>query len=318
MSTPLSTDPHAAHRYGGCRTGRPPAAAPTTVDVAAVARRAGPIDPDPAVVTVLDTLSRDAYLADVVTLAAHPTRRSESAGFDAAATWAAEQLEAAGYAVSTQPVPRGGGHCRNVIGERPGGGAAPREIVLVTAHLDSINLDGPTEPAPGADDNASGSAGVLALARALAGHPAAADLQFILFGGEEQGLFGSRRYVAALPPQERARVRAVINMDMIGCRNVPEPGVLLEGAAVSQDVLDGLARAAAIYTDLAVQVSLDPADSDHVPFIDAGLPAVLTIEAADRTNPRPHTSDDTVDTVDADLALAILRMNLAYLLGVLG
>ena len=323
-----------SHRHGGCRTGRPPAA-PVTVE-AAVARRAAASEPDPAVLALLDTLSRDAFLADVATLAAHPTRRSESAGFDEAATWAAGRLEQAGYAVSTQPVPRGGGRCRNVIGDRPGGifteepppggvgssdmrgGGEPRDVVLVTAHLDSINLTGPAEPAPGADDNASGSAGVLALARALGDHPTALDLRMILFGGEEEGLFGSLRYVAALPADERARVRAVVNMDMIGCRNTPDAGVLLEGAAVSQDVLDGLARAAATYTDLAVQVSLDPFNSDHVPFIDAGIPAVLTIEAADATNPRPHTADDTVDTVDADLAGQILRMNLAYLVEVLG
>jgi Zn-dependent M28 family amino/carboxypeptidase len=316
MSTPSPTTPATTHRHGGCRTGRPPAA--VAVDAAVVqARRAAPVDPDPAVLALLDTLSRDAFLADLATLAAHPTRRSESAGFDAAATWAADRLERAGYAVTTQAVPRGGGRCRNVIGDRPG--ATPSAgVVLVTAHLDSINLDGPAEPAPGADDNASGSAGVLALAGALAGHPAALDLRMILFGGEEEGLFGSLAYVAALPPQERARIRAVVNMDMIGCRNTPAAGVLLEGAAVSQDVLDGLARAAATYTDLAVEVSLNPFNSDHVPFIDAGLPAVLTIEAADGTNPRPHTAADTVDTVDADLALAILRMNLAYLVEVLG
>jgi Zn-dependent M28 family amino/carboxypeptidase len=107
-------------------------------------------------------------------------------------------------------------------------------------------------------------------------------------------------------------------MDMIGCRNGAEPGVLLEGAAVAQDVLDGLARAAATYTALQVRTSLHPFNSDHVPFLDAGIPAVLTIEADDETNLRPHTAADTVDTIDADLALAILRMNLAYLLDALG
>jgi Zn-dependent M28 family amino/carboxypeptidase len=318
VSTTFPTDP-AAHRHGGCRTGRPPGARPVTVDAAvARARRLGPAEPDPAVLALLDTLSRDAFLADVATLAAHPTRRSGSAGFDEATRWAGDQLGGAGYAVSTQAVPRGGDRCRNVLADRPGGGAAPRGVVLVTAHLDSVNLAGPAEPAPGADDNASGSAGVLALARALADHPAARDLRMILFGGEEQGLLGSLEHVAALSPEERAGIVAVVNMDMIGGRNTPEAGVLLEGAAVSQDVLDGLARAAATYTRLGVQVSLDPFNSDHVPFLDAGIPAVLTIEAADGTNPRPHTADDTVDAVDPDLALAILRMNLAYLVGVLG
>jgi Zn-dependent M28 family amino/carboxypeptidase len=315
---PSPSDPSAAvgpHRIGGCRTGRPPS----------LGRLAGPVRSavpagvqDPEVLTRLDALSRDAFLADLRTLAAHPTRRSDSADFDEVAGWVAAQLEQAGYAVSTQPVPRGGGRCRNVIGDRAGAGSAPRDVVLVTAHLDSINLSGPTKPAPGADDNASGSAGVLALARALGDHAAALDLRMILFGGEEEGLFGSLQYVAELPQAERTRIRAVVNMDMIGCRNTPAPGVLLEGAAVSDAVLDGLARAAATYTALAVDISRNPFNSDHVPFIDAGIPAVLTIEAADGTNPRPHTAADTVDTVDADLAMAILRMNLAYLVEVVG
>ena len=282
-----------------------------------------PGEPAAAVVAALDTLDPGRFLADVRTLAAHPTRRSDSDGFDAAATWAAGELAQAGYAVSTQPVPRGGGRCRNVVGDRPGTGpvpdaTGPRGVVLVTAHLDSINLSGAAEPAPGADDNGSGSAGLLALARALAGRPAALDLRVILFGGEEEGLFGSSTYVAALPDPERARIRAVVNMDMIGCRNGGEPGVLLESAPVAQGVLDGLARAAATYTQLQVRTSLHPFNSDHVPFLDAGLPAVLTIEADDEANPRPHTAGDTVDTIDPDLATAILRMNLAYLVEVLG
>ena len=314
-ATPVvPTTPTVPHRHGGCRTGhRPPVPRPPVSAPSPAAR----VAPDPDVVTLLGTLSRDAFLADLETLAAHHTRRSESTGFDEVAAWAQAALADAGYTVTTQPVPRGGGHCRNVIADRPGSGAEPRDVVLVTAHLDSINLSGPAEPAPGADDNGSGSAGLLALARALAGRPAERDLRLILFGGEEEGLFGSMTYVAALPDDERARIRAVLNMDMIGGRNTREPGVLLEGAAVSQDVIDALARAAATYTDLAVTTSLHPFNSDHVPFIDAGIPAVLTIEADDSANTRPHTANDTVDMVDPDLAVEILRMNLAHLVEVL-
>ena len=87
---------------------------------------------------------------------------------------------------------------RNVIADRSGQGpSGERQVVLVTAHLDSINLSGgASAPAPGADDNGSGSAGVLEMARVLAGGAARHDLRLILFGGEEQGLFGSERYVA--------------------------------------------------------------------------------------------------------------------------
>ena len=136
MSPSSPPDPH---RHGGCRTGhRPPgavtAAAPVTERLAQ----------DPDVVALLGTLSREAFLADLATITAHRTRRSSSAGFDEAATWAAAELERVGYAVSTQAVPRGGGRCRNVIADRPGTGTEPRDVVLVTAHLDSINLsEGP-------------------------------------------------------------------------------------------------------------------------------------------------------------------------------
>jgi hypothetical protein len=280
------------------------AAPPTTVEPPGLV--------PPEVQQCVDALSPEDFAAHLQSLTAHRTRHSGSEGFDAVAVWAAERLAAAGFAVRTQAVPDGGPRCRNVVGDRPGGGPAPRDVVLVTAHLDSINLRGADAPAPGADDNASGSAGVLALAEALRDHATTLDLRLILFGGEEQGLFGSRRYVADLPGPERARIRAVVNMDMIASRNVPAPGVLLEGAAVSSHVLDDLARAAATFTDLAVTVSFSPANSDHVPFIRSGIPAVLTIEGADGTNERVHTAADTLEFIDRDLAVDILRMNVAY------
>ena len=191
--------------------------------------------------------------------------------------------------------------------------------MLVTAHLDSINVrDGATAPAPGADDNGSGAAGVLTVARALRDHPGARDLRLILFGGEEQGLFGSRHYVAELDQAARERIHSVVNMDMIACRNTPAPTVLLEGSAASQFVLEELAAAAQAHTGLTVQTSLLPFNSDHVPFLDAGIPAVLTIEGADGANDRIHTAGDTLEHIDHDLALEILRMNVAYLVQALG
>ncbi len=266
----------------------------------------------------VDALDPDSFAADLRTMTDHATRHSASEGFDAVATWAAQRLESEGCRVSTQEVPAGGGRCRNVIGDRPGRGPEPRDVVLVTAHLDSVNRRGPDRPAPGADDNASGSAGVIAVAHATARHPAALDLRFILFGGEEQGLFGSRRYVESLPGEERARIRAVVNMDMIGVRNTSAPGVLLEGAAVSAEVMNALARAAAAHTGLLVTTGFNPANSDHVPFIRAGIPAVLTIEGEDGANTAVHTEDDVLGSVDPGLALSILRMNVAFVAETLG
>ncbi|VEI50407.1 M28 family metallopeptidase [Kocuria rosea] len=263
-------------------------------------------------------VSRDAFAADLRALAEFPTRHSTSPEFRTALDWAKGVFSGLGFATRTQTVALHGGSTQNLVAERPGRGGDGR-AVLVTAHLDSINVrDGAAAPAPGADDNGSGAAGVLAVARALRAHPGARDLRLILFGGEEQGLFGSRHYVAELDQAARDRIHAVLNMDMIACRNTPAPTVLLEGAAASQAVLEELAAAAQAHTGLTVQTSLMPFNSDHVPFLDGGIPAVLTIEGADGANDRIHTAGDTLEHVDHDLALEILRMNVAYLVQALG
>jgi hypothetical protein len=300
--------------HGTCWSIRP---LPAGADI--VARvRATPGARQPPIRACVDALSPAVFRADLETLVAHTTRYSTSPGFAAALRWADDQLSAAGYHTQTQPVPVDGATSHNLIADRPGTGPEPRDVVLVTAHLDSINLrGGPSALAPGADDNASGSAGLLSIARALAGTTTRLDLRFILFGGEEEGLYGSKEYVRRLPVAERDRIHAVINMDMIGHSNTAAPEVLLEGAAVSATVLDDLATAAATYTTLAVTRSYSPYNSDHVPFIEAGIPAVLTIEGADSANTAIHSEADTIDTVDTDLALEILRMNTAFTAGVL-
>ena len=274
---------------------------------------------DPAVQALVDALARPSLEAALAHLGSFRTRLSTSPEYRTASSWAKQQLLASGYGVSFQTITVNGKPSRNLIANQQGLASAPRGLVVVTAHLDSINLaGGPTAAAPGADDNGSGAAGVLEMARVLASHPAQHDLRFILFGGEEQGLFGSRRYVDTLAARERARIRAVLNMDMIGSLNSDRRTVLLEGAPVAQTVMDDLAAAASTYTTLVIERSLNPFASDHVPFIEAGVPAVLTIEGADNANSRIHSSRDTLADIDYEFALEILRMNVAFVAGALG
>lgn len=270
------------------------------------------------VTDVVDALDPQRVTADLEHLVGLGTRHSLSAGFVAAADWVQQRLEDLGFSVTRPGVPVGSGQSANVIGDRRGTAAEPRRVVVITAHLDSVNLaGGPSAAAPGADDNASGSVGALELARVMSGMSYANDLRVILFGGEEQGLFGSRRYVAALPADERSRIKAVLNMDMIGTLS-GLPSVLLEGAALSQGIIDDLAAAAASYTTLRVTTSLNPFASDHVPFIDAGIPAVLTIEGNDSANTHIHTADDTLAHVTVEYLTQILRMNAAAVANWLG
>jgi hypothetical protein len=76
--------------------------------------------------------------------------------------------------------------------------------------------------------------------------------------------------------------------------------------------MNGLKQAAATYTRLTVETSLNPFASDHVPFINKNIPAVLTIEGADNTNSRIHSGNGTIDHIKSDLAIEILRMNVAF------
>jgi Zn-dependent M28 family amino/carboxypeptidase len=158
----------------------------------------------------------------------------------------------------------------------------------------------------------------LTLAHVLKEYSGLHDLRLILFGGEEQGLLGSSQYVEDLSNRERSRISAIINMDMIASLNTPFPTVMLEGAPVSQSIIAELEDAATDFSLLTVQTSLRPFGSDHVPFIRAGLPAVLTIEGTDSANQTIHTAEDTLSRVSLDLVMEILRMNLGFIANKLG
>jgi Peptidase family M28 len=287
------------------------------VDV--VRRPSTPPSIEPRIKKLVDAVSRTNFAATLSELASYPTRHSLSGHFQDAAKRTRDRLQLMGYEVRLQDVALPGGKSLNIVADKKGSADGKRSLTLVTAHLDSVNhpadpsQEDPTAPAPGADDNGSGSAGVIEIARLFRDRPITQDLRLILFGGEEQGLCGSREYLKQLPAAERARIKAVVNMDMIAVLNTTSPTVLLEGGdPFSKDLVAGLASAAHAYTRLEVNTAWDPHDSDHEPFISAGLPAVLTIEGGDEANANIHNAKDTLDRINYDLGLEIVRMNTAF------
>ncbi|MDP1582507.1 MAG: M20/M25/M40 family metallo-hydrolase, partial [Bradyrhizobium sp.] len=278
----------------------------------------GERQPDEGIAALAAMVSQSRFADTLSRLTAFRTRHSLTAEFSAAADLCKDMLEALGCTVSKRPIAVGSGTSFNIVADKPGFGVN-RRLVLVTAHLDSVNsAGGIAAAAPGADDNGSGAAGVLEIARILTAQAAEHDLRLILFGGEEQGLHGSQQYVASLSQADRGRIDSIINMDMIGTLNTQALTVLLEGASVSQALMNDLIAAAADYTSLTVQTSLNPFASDHVPFIQASLPALLTIEGADTANHNVHTANDTLDKIHYGLAAEILKMNVAVVARQLG
>lgn len=288
---------------------------PAPEDVTLVRRQRGvPGVVAPALPADADRVDIARWQADLQHLVDFGTRHSRKPGLAQAAEWARGQLAAAGWQAQVEPFSMGGAQVPNVVARLHAGDDRP--IVVVGAHLDSINYRNSND-APGADDNASGSAGVLELARVLAAarpEDPGVELRVLLFGGEEQGLRGSRALVRRWQSSgELSRVKAMVNLDMIGFDEGGPLEVLLETEPHGQAELDRMA-ALAEATDLVVSTTTDAWGSDHVPFLDAGVPAILPIEGEYDDNPHDHTGHDDVEHVNPALAHQILRLVTAYVL----
>jgi len=197
------------------------------------------------------------------------------------------------------------------LAARVAGNGAVSGVFLVTAHYDAIasrtpgwNANWRTLPAPGADDNATGVAALMEAARVLSGHDLPFDVMFVLFSGEELGLLGSRAFVDALPAIDPGRIIGVLNCDMIGYPLAGQPAGTVVSNPASEWLSDMIAQAAGENDPsfpLAV-VSPGPSNSDHAPFWEASIPAVMFIEPLKENmligSPYYHTLADTLGNVD--------------------
>ncbi|MFI4898359.1 MAG: M28 family metallopeptidase, partial [Phycisphaerales bacterium JB059] len=167
------------------------------------------------------------------------------------------------HTISDGPVP-----CYNVVAEITGV-EKPDEVVIVSAHLDS--WDGPGSQ--GAIDNGTGVSVVMEAARILAkaGARPKRTIRFILWTGEEQGLLGSRGYVASLSQEELDKISAVF---------VDDGGTNYEGGLPAADyMVDYLAAATApingrVFSDTAYEAALaddDPSNDFHAGFMDVNI-----------------------------------------------
>ncbi len=261
------------------------------------------------------------WSADVDSLVAFGTRNSRTQKVWDAAEWAKTRLTELGYATSVESFSWWGGQAPNVVARLfPGAEGEERPILLVGAHIDSINM-GNQNVAPGADDNASGAAGILEVARVLAQlvqEDPGVEIRMALFSGEEQGLYGSKAMVKTMQQNgELSRVVQMINMDMIGFDQGNGLDVTLESKAFNQSGLDRMAVLAATYTDLDVVITTNAWGSDHVPFLSKGVPAILPIEGEYDDNPHDHTGHDLATHLNPDLAKGILQLVVASVLDAL-
>jgi uncharacterized repeat protein (TIGR01451 family) len=226
------------------------------------------------------------------------------------------RMEALGLNVRCQNFSLGTTSQCNIEGTLNGWGPGSDDVYIAGAHYDSTSNDR-YNVAPGADDNASGAAAVLEVARVLSQHRFKHTLRFVAFAAEEQGLIGSY-YYAAEARLAGANIGGVINHDMIAWdANDDEVMEVHVGTRSGSQALGAaFLDAMSLYSiPLAPQTVTSGATtrSDHARFWDQGYPALLAIEDFQDFNPYYHSTDDTLDKLDLPYAQKFVQTTVATL-----
>jgi len=252
-------------------------------------------------------------LEHVDAMESYGPRRSGSAAERAAADYILEELRKTGYDAHTDSfdLPKGR-HSLNVRATLHGTG--PQTLIL-GAHMDS------KAPSPGANDNLSGCAVLLEVARVLAEDGGAASVEFVFFGGEEMvdgnpdhHHYGSRAFVSGMSHAELASTAGMISVDMVGHGSYFAVRSMRRGPQSLQTMV--LARAQD--AGLPAKAVRDPGKygwSDHEPFELAGIPATW-IEW--RQDPSYHSRGDTGSRLMAKRIQASGEFIADYLRGLSG
>jgi hypothetical protein len=199
----------------------------------------------------------------------------------------------------------GNNRARNVLAKIEGTDPVlKRQAVVIGAHLDHLGFRRGLVH-PGADDNASGSAVVLEVARTLAasGFRPRRTIVFALWCGEENGHFGSRQFTAS--PTDgltMGRVVAYINMDMVGLGTKIDANGARDFPVIfslmTRDQLPDVARL--IRPDVS-----GPGGSDYAPFLAHGVDAVALLASGGEGHPDYHDSADTAEKIQPALLASV-------------
>lgn len=281
----------------------------------------------------LEPVRRAAVERDVAALVGVRHAAVRPQGLEDAERYLRSEYERAGFSVRLQPVSYARRSANNVLAERVG--ADPSRVVLATAHYDTVALS------PGADDNASGVAVTLAIARAASRVRTSATVRLVNFAFEEDGLRGSAAYVDSLGEGELRALLGVYNFDMVGytrseagSQRYPEElrfalgsgerqprdrgdfvGVV--GLGAEGELLEVLRAARAYEPALRVEWLQLPSfvrpwagdldRGDHASFWDARVPAVMIGDTGDFRNPHYHRASDALATLDLAFLARVAR-----------
>jgi hypothetical protein len=312
---------------------------PLLLDLRAPADRAAALPPlvlpPPKALAELPPVFSTEKMREIVSFLASGEREGRVPGSPGLAA-AADRLEKELKAIGLAPGGEGGSYRQrftlekgpdgkpvelvNLIGVLPGTKPEWKEqAVLVSAHYDHLGLGWPDAHAgdagklhPGADDNASGVAVLLELARAMAeGEKPQRSVVFALFSGEEAGLRGSKAYAAKPPRYALADTIGVINIDTVG--RLGDRKVTVLGTSTASE-WPHIFRGAGFVTGVEGQYPPTGWEaSDQATFIEKGRPAVQLFSGPHTDYHRPSDTADKLDLPGMVKVAAFTREAVAYL-----
>ncbi len=249
-----------------------------------------PKDADSIITTYVAQVIADSIIADIQHMEDYGSRIYDSPEAIEAQDWIKAQLE--NYGLEVELTYAGVDGAKNVIAVQPGL-VYPDQYIVVGGHFDSTSWSG---DAPGADDNASGTAGVMEIARILSQYEFNYSIIYCAWSAEEIGLYGSAAWASNASAQ---------NMDIQGYLNLDMIGYLQEGSEYHTDVMapssaqplvDFYETIVNLYVDdfAVYEGSMTGGDSDHTSFNNNGYMGIFPFEDSDNYSPYIHTDEDLI------------------------
>jgi hypothetical protein len=282
---------------------------------------------DQSIKDTVNLVSDSNIEASINALTNFHNRHSKSSNIDQVANWLYNKLKNLEYSdVRFHKYSQDGYNLKNVICNREG---SDNSYILLSAHYDTIlkaNQEDITSRAPGANDNASGVAALLEIARIVSALDLKRTVRFAFFSGEEQGLWGSTHYAQHVK-NGGEDIHVLVNMDMCG-----ETGFLASNTISYIDIDDGqtgtissnnqpsinfgskMEGLADIYTE--IDTIFDPIDaSDYMPFEARGYVCIGAYDgSAISKNPHYHSCTDVIDNLNMKFLKEVTKMVLAFVL----
>jgi len=342
----------------------PPSPSPTSISEK-IYEKSESIAVDQFIESQVDLVSKSNIERWINSLTSFHNRHSKSIYNHQVASWLKKELEISGYididkvkdedkgkykdVVYLHPFRENGIEFKNIICNKQG---KTNKFILICGHYDTIlgdNFEDTVSRDPGANDNASGMAAILEIARILFSVDLKYTIRFVLFSGEEQGLRGSEHYADAIT-RKNEDLRLVINLDMIGVpdyhaikttiekedmvvqhdfsaikktiqidvdkefENQPSCNEIKENDEESDRYGTIMEQMALNYTDIQGKKG-SVYSSDYCPFEARGY---IVIGAYDRSaepdNPHYHSSSDVPDNLDMGYLTSVTKMILATIL----